>query len=72
MVMILMVVQLRRFITLIDALYEGRVRVHVYAEGSAMELLNISADEKNSCVHDEVRFAAFPFHWRRFLAVAHS
>ena len=46
--------QLRRFITLIDALYEGRVRVHVLAEKSPLELLNVSADEKSQCVHDEV------------------
>ncbi|CAE7771982.1 unnamed protein product, partial [Symbiodinium microadriaticum] len=45
---------LRRFITLIDALYEGRVRVHVYAESNPLALLNVSPEEKASCVHDEV------------------
>lgn len=31
------------------------MRVHVYAEASPQELLAISDEEKNSCVHDEVQ-----------------
>jgi hypothetical protein len=46
--------QLRRFITLIDALYEGRVLVCLHAESEVPRLLNVSEEEKWSTPFDEV------------------
>ena len=47
--------ELRRFILLIDALYEAHTRVIILADVPVMELLTISAADRASSVHDEVR-----------------
>ena len=47
--------ELRRFILLIDALYEAQTRVIILADVPVMELLTISAADRASSVHDEVR-----------------
>ena len=45
---------MRRFITLIDALYEESVQVVVLAEETPTKLLRLTAKERKS-PHDEVR-----------------
>lgn len=46
--------ELRRFITCIDAFYEAKVQVVITAEGSPVELLQLSTEEKRDSVFDEV------------------
>ena len=46
--------QIRRFITLIDALYEARTIVIVHAATSVDKLLDVSADTKKNSTFDEV------------------
>ena len=47
--------ELRRFILLIDALYEAHTRVIILADVPVMELLSISAADRAASMHDEVR-----------------
>jgi len=46
--------ELRRFIVLIDSLYEANVVVSMLAPASPVDLLQISVDEKKNAVYDEV------------------
>ena len=46
--------ELRRFIVLIDSLYEANVIVSILAPSSPSDLLQISADDRKNAVYDEV------------------
>jgi len=46
--------ELRRLITLVDALYENHTQLFVLADAMPLELLAISAEERKSAVHDEL------------------
>jgi cell division protein ZapE len=46
--------ELRRFIVLIDSLYEANVVVSILAPASPIDLLQVSADDKKNAVYDEV------------------
>ena len=46
--------EMRRFITLVDALYEGHVSLVLLAEAQPTLLLQLSAEEKASCPFDEI------------------
>jgi hypothetical protein len=46
--------EMRRFINLIDALYEGRVRLVVLADALPPALLYLTVEEKAHCAFDEV------------------
>jgi predicted ATPase len=45
---------LRRFINLIDAMYEDNVTIFILAETDVMRLLDVTDEEKASCPFDEV------------------
>lgn len=45
---------LRRFINLIDAMYEDNVTIFILAETDVMRLLDVADEEKASCPFDEV------------------
>lgn len=46
--------ELRRLITLVDALYENHTQLFVLAEASPLDLLPLNADERRGAVHDEI------------------
>jgi predicted ATPase len=46
--------QMRRFINLVDAFYEGSVKLVVLAEDEPLKLLQITPEEKLNCPFDEV------------------
>ena len=46
--------ELRRLITLVDALYESHTQLFVLAEAAPLDLLSITADERKSSIHDEL------------------
>ena len=46
---------MRRFINLVDALYEGHVRLEILAETIPPNLLELSPEEKATSTFDEVR-----------------
>jgi cell division protein ZapE len=46
--------EIRRMITLVDALYEARTRVIFLADAGPFELLQVSDAEKQSSTHDEM------------------
>ncbi len=46
--------ELRRLITLVDALYESHTQLFVLAEAAPLDLLSITAAERKSSIHDEL------------------
>jgi predicted ATPase len=52
---------MRRFITLIDALYDNKVLLLILADSEPMKLLEIDEDQKKTSSHDEVMFIFFCF-----------
>lgn len=45
---------MRRFITLVDAVYESKSLLLVLADANPMQLLNIDEEQRKTAVYDEV------------------
>ena len=64
--------KVRRLITLVDALYTESVQLIVLADASPLELMQLSAANRASSAHDEVRFINASPYSLRFLILSIS